>query len=141
MPDAAIVETAILREALQDLRDDVTLHYYTVDVESWYSYAERHLLETITRASAHLSLQVHAERWEAHREMLVGIRRTPAIALYGAQDTGIRYYGAPDGYKLRPFLRTLQAISTGTTVLRPDTRARLALLAQPLHLEVLVSPT
>lgn len=135
------VDPAMIREGLRDIASPVTIHYYTSDVASWYSYAEHQLLQDIARASKHLDLCVYAERWDTEREERVGIRRTPAIALYGEQDTGIRYYGMPDGYELEPFLNTLKAIAAGTSSLQSDTLAHLYQLTQPIHLEVIVLPT
>lgn len=141
MQPGRTVDPAMIREGLRDIASPVTIHYYTSDVESWYSYAERQLLEDIAGASKHLNLRVYAERWDAEREERVGIRRTPAIALYGEQDTGIRYYGTPDGYELETFLSTIKAIASGISSLHPETLVHLHQLTQPVHLEVLVLPT
>jgi alkyl hydroperoxide reductase subunit AhpF len=135
------IDPSLIRARLRNLASPVTMHYYTSDVASWYSYAEQHLLEAVAQASPHVDLSVHAERWDAQREQQAGIARTPAIALYGEKDTGIRYYGMPDGYELDTFLSTLNAISSRVPNLRADTIARLDQLTQPLHLEVIVLPT
>ena len=126
---------------LTELAGPVVVRYYTSDVESWYTRAERELLETIAGASPKIALEVHAGRWDPAREATVAIRRTPAIALAGEDDTGIRYYGMPDGYELEVFLGLLRAIAAGRPELQPASIARLRGLAQPVHLEVLVSPT
>ncbi len=141
MVAAMTVDPAMLHTALHTLTHPVTMHYYTSEVESWYSYAERQLLEAIAHASAAVTLEIHAGDWSGPREAGVGIARTPAIALHGTRDTGIRYYGMPDGYELATFLQTLCEAATGVTALRADTLARLQQLPQPLHLEVVVSPT
>jgi alkyl hydroperoxide reductase subunit AhpF len=136
-----IVDPVLIRDALHTLTAPVHLHYYTSDIASWYSYAERQLLEDIARFSEHITLHVHADRWDAQREATVGIARTPAIAVYGTQDTGIRYYGTPDGYELETFLTLLREVATNTPTLRTETVAALDHLTQRIHLEVLVSPT
>ena len=135
------IDPSLIRDQLQELPGSVTMHYYTSDVASWYSHAEQRLLEDIAQASPHVELCVHAERWDAQREKQVGIARTPAIALYGERDTGIRYYGLPDGYELECFLKVLNAIGSGTPNLRADTIACLDQLTEPVHLEVIVLPT
>lgn len=141
MVAAIPVDPGMLRNALQNLTQPVTMHYYTSAVESWYSYAERQLLEEIANASKAVLLQVHTGDWSGEREQGVGIARTPAIALYGNGDTGIRYYGMPDGYELATFLETLREVATGVTALHASSLTRLVQLTQPLHLEVVVSPT
>lgn len=130
-----------LAAALHDLPAPVTLVSYTSDVESWYSRAERELLERIAAASDRVTLQLRAERWDAKREAAAGIQRTPCLAVVGASDPGIHYYGLPDGYELETFLGVIRAVSEGRSGLAPETVARLRGLHAPIHLEVCVSPT
>ena len=135
------IDSTLIRNALQDLSGPVAMHYYTSDVESGYTYTERRLLQEIERHSEHLTLYPHIGHWDAEREAQVGIARTPAIALYGATDTGIRYYGAPEGDELTTFLGVLKDVATGAPDLRAETQAHLQRLIQPIHLEVVVLPT
>ena len=117
-------DPSLLGAAMQVDSQPITLHYYVPDVDSWYSFAERQLLSAIAQVAPRITVSVHPDRWDAQREAGLGIARTPAMALYGPQqqDTGIRYYGMPDGYE-------------------PATLAQTQQLVQPVHLEVLVSPT
>jgi hypothetical protein len=133
--------SASIAETLGELGGPVVIRYYTSDVDSWYTRAERALLDTIAGAAPQIRLEVHADRWDPAREAAVAIRRTPAIALAGADDTGIRYYGVPDGYELDVFLGVIRAVASGRPALRPASVDRLRALAHPVHLEVLVSPT
>jgi len=130
-----------LTAALADLPAPVTLISYTPDVESWYSRAERELLERIAAASDRLTLRILADRWDATREEAAGIRRTPCLTVLSARDPGIRYYGLPDGYELETFLGVVRAVSEGRSGLAPSTCARLRTLTTPVHLEVFASPT
>ena len=132
---------ALVRAGLAELAGPVTLRYYTSDVDSWYSQAERGLLEEIRCASPQVRLEIHADRWDAKREEEVGIRRTPAIVVAGERDTGIRYYGLPDGYELEIFLGVLRTAAGGPSLLSRASIARLGALPRPVHLEVVVSPT
>ncbi len=135
------IDTTMIRDALQDLAGSVTMHYYTSNVDSWYTHAEQRLLQEIERHSKHVALHPHVGRWDAEREAQVGIDRTPAIALYGEKDNGIRYYGAPDGDELATFLGALKDVAAGSPDLRPETTAQLQQLTQPMRLEVIVLPT
>ena len=130
-----------IQATLGNLAGPVTLRYYTSDVESWYSAAERSLLERIAAASPKIRLEVHAGRWDPEREAAVGIARTPAIVVVGERDTGIRYYGLPDGYELEVFLGVLRAVSGHASSLSEASVAGLRALPRPVHLEVIVSPT
>jgi hypothetical protein len=121
----------------------VTLLYYTPDVPSAATSAERALLEEIAAREPGIVLRVLADRWDAEREAAVGIARTPAIVplAEGGHDHGIRYYGAPDGYEQEAFLALLRALAARESALSPATKARLRGLSAPLHLEVLHAPT
>jgi alkyl hydroperoxide reductase subunit AhpF len=130
-----------IRTGLHDLAGPVTLRYYTSDVDSWYSRSERALLEEIRRASPRIALEIHADRWDAAREAAVGIARTPVLAVAGARDTGVRYYGVPDGYELDVFLALLRVVAGEPSLLAETSVARVRALARPVHLEVLASPT
>jgi alkyl hydroperoxide reductase subunit AhpF len=132
---------ALVRDALRDLPGQVTLVSYTSDIESWYSHAERLLLESIAAASPQITLSLRADRWDARREAEVGIARTPAIVLLGDRDYGIRYYGMPDGYELETFLGTIRAVAERRSGLARDSVARLGALRHPVQLEVFASPT
>lgn len=143
MPLPHTIDAAMLRHALQGMTQAATMHYYTSDVDSWYSFAERQWLTAIADAAPSLTLHIHPDRWDAQRETHLGIARVPAIVLHDPQgkDTGIRYYGMPDGYELATFLHTLQAVAAGTPALGSATLAQVQQLSRPLHLEVLALPT
>ena len=114
-----------LAATLAHLPAPVTLVSYTSDVESWYSRAERELLERIAAASDRITLRIRAERWDAAREAAAGIR----------------YYGAPDGYELETFLGVIRAVAEQRSGLAPSTVAALRALTAPVHLEVFALPT
>jgi alkyl hydroperoxide reductase subunit AhpF len=141
MSQISETERQRIHTALAGLGGPVVLRYYTSDVDSWYSRGERALLAEIARASPRVTLEVHADRWDPAREAAVGIRRTPALAISGARDTRVRYYGVPDGYELEVFLAFLRAVAGGPPALGEASAARLRALARPVHLEVLASPT
>ena len=134
-------EQQLLRETLHGLSNPVTLHYYTPDVASAATRAERALLEEIARASDQLHLEILADRWDAAREHAVGIARTPAIVLRSDKDFGIRYYGAPDGYELETFVGIIRAVSEGRSALSEASRVRVHEVMAPVHIEVLIAPT
>jgi alkyl hydroperoxide reductase subunit AhpF len=140
-PVNATASATLIRTALADLPAPVTLVSYTPDVESWYSRAERELLERIAAASDRITLRILAERWDAAREHGAGIQRTPCLAVVGEVDAGIHYYGLPDGYELETFLGVIRAVAEQRSGLAPRTIERLRALESPVHLEVCVSPT
>ena len=78
------------------------------------------------------------ERVEALR-----IQRIPAIAILGDgdKDFGIRMYGMPEGYEFGLLVETILDVSSGQSGLGEETKAALAALATPVHLQVFSTPT
>jgi alkyl hydroperoxide reductase subunit AhpF len=83
------------------------------------------------------------------------IRRIPAIAVIRLEeamkedgetelrerDYGIRFYGVPSGYEFMSLIGAILDVSSGDSQLSPDSRALLAQLTQPAHLQVFTTPT
>lgn len=70
-----------------------------------------------------------------------GIVRVPAIAIVGDRDRGLRFYGAPEGYELVSLLEGILLASAGDSQLSDESRALVAGLATPRHLQVFSTPT
>jgi len=69
------------------------------------------------------------------------VDKVPATVIRNGKDYGIRFYGLPAGYEFSTLLDAILAVSMGDSGLLPASREKLAKLAQPLHLEVFVTPT
>ncbi len=77
-----------------------------------------------------------------NRTRELGIARIPAVAILGAEkDYGIRFYGMPTGYEFGSLVDAILDVSSGDSGLAPETRAALAALQTPLHLQVFSTPT
>jgi alkyl hydroperoxide reductase subunit AhpF len=99
------------------------------------------LLEDVARCSDRLTLEIHDRLTDAESFNAYGIARVPGLAVIGAQDYGIRYYGMPAGYELRTLLEMIVDVDRGAADLSAETRAALAALPGDVHVQVLVTPT
>ena len=70
-----------------------------------------------------------------------GIGRVPAIAVLGARDHGIRFFGMPSGYESMSLLDAILLVSKGDSGLLEGSRAMLASLESSLTLQLFVTPT
>src|SRR2546430_16956149 len=86
-------------------------------------------------------LTVHSLRADLGGEKAFGITPTPATAVIGAQDYGVRFYGMPAGYEFATLLDLIIAVSQGSTAIAPPTRELLTSLSQDIHVQVFVTPT
>ncbi|MGC9399392.1 MAG: protein disulfide oxidoreductase [Anaerolineae bacterium] len=70
------------------------------------------------------------------------IDKAPAIAIVGAQDYGLRFFGIPANYEFSTLLHGIQVAAAGaSTQLDDETRTYLKGLETPIHYQVFVTPT
>ena len=70
------------------------------------------------------------------------VDKIPAIVVEGAQGTiGMRFYGIPSGYEFTSLIESIKDASAGTTGLTAETKAALAKLDKPVHIQVFSTPT
>lgn len=79
----------------------------------------------------------YAEEGEKFKEY--AIDRTPAIAVVGERDCGIRFYGVPGGHELESLVAAIRLASAGDSGLSAASRKALAGLAVPVRIEVFVT--
>jgi alkyl hydroperoxide reductase subunit AhpF len=83
-----------------------------------------------------LNLAIDRDRAEAY-----GVDRVPAIAVEGARDYGLRFYGVPSGYEFSNLIDAIVVASTGEPALSEATRAALAGLTSDVDIKVFSTPT
>jgi len=130
-----------VKRALANMTGAVTLRLYTQAFECGYCKETHQLLEELAAANPLIKLEL--KRFEADTDDVRrdGIDKIPAIAVIGKQDYGIRFYGIPAGYEFSSLLNAILMASTGIVKLSPETKTFLDNLAQPVHLQVFVTPT
>ncbi len=138
LDDKVIAE---VKKILANMRDPVTLRMYSQEFECGYCKETHNLLEELTSANKLLKLEVLS--FEKHEEEAKQdqVDKIPAIAVIGAKDHGIRFFGVPAGYEFSSLLNSILMVSTGVVKLTSDTKAFLDYLKQPVHLQVFVTPT
>lgn len=132
---------AQVKQQLADLVSPVRLVMVTQEFECQYCAETRQLVEEV----ADLSDQVEADIYDFvdDKESIetYDIDKIPAVAVIGEQDYGIRFFGIPSGYEFTSLLEAIQAVGRGEPDLSEETRAYLAELDQPVHMQVFVTPT
>jgi len=69
------------------------------------------------------------------------VDRAPTVVVQGSEDIGIRFYGIPSGYEYSSLIEDIIDLGTGTISLAPETKDALAHLAEPVHIQVFVTPS
>lgn len=128
-------------DELADLESPVKLVVFTQTFECQYCAETRQLCEEIADLSDQISVQVFNFVTDKEQADEYGVDKIPAIAVIGAKDYGIRYFGIPSGYEFMSLLDSVKTASSGEVELMPETMAFLDELKDPLHIQVFVTPT
>jgi glutaredoxin-like protein len=130
-----------VKKELSGLAAPVRLIMFTQEFECQYCAETRKLVEEVAELSELVTAHVYdfvADKEEAER---LGIDKIPAIAVVGAEDYGVRFYGIPSGYEFASLLHAIKLVASGEAALAQDTADVLDSLETPVHIQVFVTPT
>jgi alkyl hydroperoxide reductase subunit AhpF len=104
------------------------------------------LLEELTSLSPMLELETVDFFNQSQKAQDSGVERIPAIVMArgGASPANagrVKYYGLPFGYEFLTIIEDVIALSQPRTSLSADTRKKLKLVDQDVHIQVMVTPT
>jgi glutaredoxin-like protein len=135
---------AEVRKALQNMAGPVKLVMFTqssMALECEMCTETRALVEEVAALSDRLSVEVHDFLDEQAVAEQYKVDKIPAIAIVGAKDYGIRFYGIPSGYEFSSLMDDIVTVSKGESGLSAATKAAVASIAKPVHIQVYVTPT
>jgi len=137
---------AQVRKALEAMAGPVKLVMFTQGadaLECEFCAETRGLIEEIAALApaGKLNVEVHDFVADGAAVGVYQVDKIPAIALVGAKDYGIRFYGIPSGYEFSSLMDDLVTVSKGESGLSDATKAAVAKINQPVHIQVYVTPT
>ena len=130
-----------LEAALAGLAAPVKLVFFTRTFGCDTCVAARRIVDRIASLSERIAVEEFNLVLDKDEVRAYGIRRAPAIAVVGETDTGIRFYGAPDGHELLSLVEAVVLVASRDPGLSAASRARLAAVEQPIDIQVFVTPT
>jgi glutaredoxin-like protein len=130
-----------LIQVFKDVEKEVKIVMFTQEMECPHCEMTRTMLQEISGLSDRLSLEVHDFVAEADLAKKYGVDRIPAIVLFGDKDYGIRFYGVPAGYEFNVLIEDIMDVGKRDPGLSKEVMAELAKVDQPVHMQVLISPT
>ena len=134
-------ERTEIRKILAEMKHPVKLVNFTQTFECDTCHETRLLLEELTSLDDKLSLEVLNFTLDKEKAAEYGIDRIPATVIQSDGVRGLRMYGVPAGYEFSSLLDAIILASQRDSGLSPASRALVAAVREPLHLEVLVTPT
>jgi alkyl hydroperoxide reductase subunit AhpF len=134
--------TGQLKAEFQKLVHPVRLAVFSQALADPESDQVRRLVEELGGLDPRLKAESYNFVLDAEKVKALGIARIPAVAILGEnKDYGIRFYGLPSGYEFGSLIEAILDVSSGQSGLGEETRAGLAALAHPVHLQVFSTPT
>lgn len=130
-----------VKAALADVKQPVTLKVFTQALECQYCQETRELAEEVAALSDQLSIETYDFVEDKALADKLGIDKIPAMAIIGAKDYGVRLFGIPSGYEFGTLIEDIKLVSEGDSGLAPETRATVAKLQKPVHIQVFITPT
>ncbi len=130
-----------VKQELADLAGPVQMVMFTQEFECQYCSETRQLVEELAELSDQLAAKVYDFISDKEKAEELGIDKIPAIAVIGAEDYGVRYYGIPSGYEFSSLLHAIKMVAAGKPELSDDTLEVLSGLDEKVHFQVFVTPT
>jgi len=134
-------DRTVIQTRFEALDQPVKLINFTQELECMYCSETRKLMEEVAELHDKVSLEVHDFVTDKEVARKYSIDKIPATVVEGEKDWGIRFFGVPSGYEFGTLIEAIIMASVGDSGLKPDTRAALAVLPEPVHLQVFVTPT
>ncbi len=131
-------------KALADIVNPVKLIMFTQQADSpecEFCAETRALAEEVAGLSDKLSLEVYDFVTDKAAAEQYKIDKIPALAVVGAQDYGVRFYGIPSGYEFGTLIQDIIQVSKGQSLLSDVSKAELAKINKPVRMQVFVTPT
>lgn len=127
------------------LTEPVKIIVFTQKMECQYCTETRMIAEEVASLSDKISVEVFD--FETHVEIAeeYNIDKIPATVIMRGgdqpKDYGIRLFGIPSGYEFSTFIEDIMMVSKGESGLSAETKAWVANLTEPVHMQVFITPT
>lgn len=130
-----------VRDSFADLKTPVKLVFFTQEFECAYCRETRQLLEEVAELSDMVEVEVYNFVTDANKVEEYGVDKIPATVIMSDKDYGLRFYGIPAGYEFTSLVHAIRLVGGADSQLDEATRSRVAALAEPVHMQVFVTPT
>ena len=130
-----------LQRRLAALSSPVRLVFFTQTFGCDPCLPARQAADRIAALSDFVTVEEHNLVLDREQVAEYGVEWAPALAVIGARDAGIRYYGIPQGYEIESLVDAMEIAAGGGPTLSDDSLDALDTLERDVHLRVFVTPT
>ena len=128
-------------EFKEKMENPVKIVMFTQEIECKFCSDTRQLAQEMATLSDKITVEVYDFVVNADKAKEYCIDKIPALAVIGAKDYGVRIYGIPYGYELQTLIEAVVNVSRGRTDISDKTKAILAEVKAPVHIQVFVTLT
>ncbi len=132
---------ANLEAALDGISAPVKLAFFTRTFGCETCLPARRIVDEVASRSDRITVEEFNLVLDTEPVEAYGIRRTPAIAVIGERDTGIRFYGVPEGHELVSLVEAIVLVASRDSGLSDESRALIAAVDRPIDIQVFATPT
>jgi len=129
-----------LQRRLAALSSPVRLVFFTQTFGCDPCLPARQAADRIAALSDVVTVEEHNLVLDREQVAEYGVEWAPALAVIGAEDAGMRYYGIPDGYEIESLVDAIEIAAGGGPTLSDDSLDALDTLERDVHLRVFVTP-
>lgn len=135
------LDLATVENKFSALDHNVKLVFFTRESDCPSCNEARQLFERLASITHKIEFQYFNFAINKEKDREYGVFTVPALAIIGAKDYGIRYYGYPRGNEVNDFLDDIILVSQGKDLLQPENVELLRQLYNPVRLKIFMSPT
>jgi len=121
------------------LRHDVKLVFFNRESDCAHCNVDRRLFEQLASITHKIEFEAYNFAINEEKDREYRIFAVPALAIIGAKDYGIRYYGYPRGTELNIFIDDIVYVSQGENKLPHAVSQKLNKLNKEIQLKIFIS--
>src|SRR4029453_774072 len=129
------------KKEFEKLTGPVTLTVFPSELGSENNGQTVSLIKEVAALSDRIAVKVLNPHIERDETAAYGVAVTPAVAVEGTKDYGIRFLGVPAGYEFSNLIASIIAVSRGEAQLKDETKTALAGLTEDVSIKVFATPT
>jgi glutaredoxin-like protein len=123
------------------LVNDVRLAVFTQDMPCQFCRETVEICMELSETSPKIKVETYDFVRDQMKAKEFRVDKIPAIAVIGAKDYGVRFYGIPSGYEFASLVGAIIDVSRGESGLSQRSKDALRNLDQMVRIQVFVTPT
>ena len=131
----------LTKEFSEKLVNDVRLVIFTQEIPCMFCKETVEVCEDLASISPKIKLEIYDFVKDQMRANELRVDKIPAIAVIGAKDYGVRFYGIPSGYEFTSLIGAVLDVSKGDSGLSQKNKDLLKNVDKTVHIQVFVTPT